>query len=61
MLSQLIYTSQAISGLTDACLQDIAVTAARFNSMVGISGLLVFDEGCFLQVLEGDDAAILPL
>ena len=61
MLSQLIYTSQAIEGLSHASLQDIAVTAARFNSMVGISGLLVFDEGCFLQVLEGDDAAILPL
>ena len=61
MLSQLIYTSQAIPGLSHACLQEIAVTAARFNTMVGISGLLVFDEGCFLQVLEGDAAAILPL
>lgn len=61
MLSQLIYTSQAIPGLTHVALQDIAVTAARFNSLVGISGLLVFDEGCFLQVLEGDDAAIVPL
>ena len=61
MLSQLIYTSQAQAGLSPDALQAIALAAARNNALVDVSGLLIYDQGCFLQVMEGEDELILAL
>lgn len=61
MLSQLIYTSQAHEDLTPEALQAIASAAARNNARVDVSGLLIYDQGCFLQVMEGEDPVILAL
>lgn len=61
MLSQLIYTSQAHEDLSPEALQAIASAAARNNARVEVSGLLIYDQGCFLQVMEGEDAVILAL
>lgn len=61
MLSQLIYTSRAQSEITPEALNAIASAAARNNAQTKVSGLLIYDQGCFLQVMEGDDAVIVAL
>jgi hypothetical protein len=42
-------------------LNDIARTAHRNNLESGVSGLLIFSEGQFIQILEGDTVEILQL
>jgi hypothetical protein len=58
MISQLIYTSDATDGLTDADLTDILEAARRNNAQLGLTGMLLFGRGHFIQVLEGADHAV---
>lgn len=58
MIKQLIYTSDAAEGLTDADLQAILESARRNNVQWGLTGMLLFGRGHFIQVLEGPDEAI---
>lgn len=58
MLSQLIYTSDAAPGLTDADLAAILASAHRNNPEWGLTGMLLFGRGHIIQVLEGPDDAI---
>ncbi|MBY0335558.1 MAG: BLUF domain-containing protein [Acetobacteraceae bacterium] len=37
---------------------DILVSARRNNERLGVTGALLFSEGCFAQVLEGPTAAV---
>jgi hypothetical protein len=58
MLSQLIYSSRSTHTMSYAQLRDINETAVRINSDNGLTGLLVYGQSCFLQILEGDRADI---
>ncbi|MGB0127101.1 MAG: BLUF domain-containing protein [Rhodocyclaceae bacterium] len=58
MLVQVIYTSCVAEELDDAALAQILDVSVRNNSRLGITGLLVFAAGTFMQVLEGEDAQI---
>lgn len=58
MIYRLIYSSKAADGMTDADLEDILETARTRNAENGITGMLLFTEGTFIQVLEGDKSAI---
>jgi hypothetical protein len=58
MLSRLIYASKALAKVDYPLLQDINDTAVRRNSMAGITGLLIYGQSCFLQVLEGARAEL---
>jgi hypothetical protein len=40
---------------------DILQTARKANSLLGISGLLLYRMGHFVQLLEGDEEAVLKL
>ena len=51
---RLIYSSIAKSTLSDQDIQDILENARRRNEVNGLTGMLLFDEGQFWQVLEGD-------
>ena len=51
---QLIYASAATRELEPAELEKILAAARRNNQPAGITGMLVYHEGSFLQVLEGD-------
>ncbi len=42
-------------------LNDISVEAHRFNQSNGITGVLIFCDGVFVQVLEGSTVAVLSL
>jgi hypothetical protein len=57
-LLRLTYASRAVEGLTREDLRDIASEAQRRNRRLGLSGLLLYVEGDFLQVLEGPGGAV---
>lgn len=50
---QLVYVSSACADISEDDLQDILCRARKTNRVLGISGMLVYLDGCFLQVLEG--------
>ena len=57
-MHRLIYTSRATRLLKEDELFRLLNTARSKNSADHITGLLIYHEGCFLQVLEGDKEAV---
>jgi hypothetical protein len=55
---QLIYASAAATVFTKDDLQTLLLRARKKNHAAGISGMLVYDQGSFLQVLEGPLSAV---
>jgi len=53
-LCRLTYCSHAISTLNYQDLKDILEKSQKNNTPLGLTGLLCFGNGMFLQVLEGD-------
>lgn len=58
---QIIYASAATRTMSAADLRDILKTARARNAAVGVTGVLVYDDGSFLQVLEGPEMAVTAL
>ncbi|HKQ10718.1 MAG TPA: BLUF domain-containing protein, partial [Rhizomicrobium sp.] len=60
-MRQLLYVSNTALeiGLND--LDRILTTSRRNNAMMGITGLLLFIDGGFLQILEGEERAVREL
>jgi hypothetical protein len=54
MLIQLIYTSKATGDLSDDQLAAILKASVSNNKLHGITGLLLFSRGTFMQLLEGE-------
>lgn len=61
MLYELIYRSTAKPGLSESDLKDILRTAHSFNKANNITGCLLYHEGQFLQMLEGEFQVLLQL
>jgi Arc/MetJ family transcription regulator len=57
-LTQLIYTSTAAREYDARELRTILDSAMRRNAQNSVTGMLMYSQGTFMQVLEGDDAAI---
>ena len=57
-LVRLIYVSSAVAELPDAALQAILESAVRHNAPSDITGMLLYCGGNFMQVLEGEEAAV---
>jgi hypothetical protein len=57
-LVQLIYVSSEKRPLSDDELDKILESCVRQNTLSGVTGMLLYSEGNFLQVLEGSEAAI---
>ena len=53
MLS-IIYTSKATSHVTPEMVELISETSARNNRQIGVTGLLLYGSGNYLQVMEGE-------
>jgi hypothetical protein len=53
-LFQIVYTSTATDSLDQAKLKELLKGSVRRNTQAGITGLLLFKDGCFMQVLEGE-------
>ena len=57
-LTQLIYVSERLERKA-SLLGDILESSVRRNRQNGITGMLLYAEGHFMQVLEGGEAAVL--
>jgi len=57
-MSQLIYTSRETQEFSPADLSKLLVRARRRNSAMGLTGMLIYQDGTFLQALEGGEAAV---
>ena len=53
MFRSVIYTSSAAPGFTVADLHDVLAVSRRNNARWHLSGVLLFEGGTFLQVVEG--------
>ena len=51
---QLLYVSRATVPMTETDLVDIVDRSCRKNARLGITGLLLYGRGNFIQVLEGE-------
>ncbi|MBL1137825.1 MAG: BLUF domain-containing protein [Chloroflexi bacterium] len=57
----LIYASSATEMLTEPALLEILEKAREKNARLGITGMLLYRGGNFLQVLEGEDESVREL
>jgi hypothetical protein len=57
-LAHIIYCSAASADFDEACIASILEQARVSNGARGITGMLLYVQRCFFQVLEGDPAAI---
>jgi hypothetical protein len=57
-MRQLLYASTTHREIADAVLNDILAASRKNNAKVGVTGMLLFIEGGFMQVLEGEDMAV---
>ncbi len=58
---RLIYSSEAAPGLAPPELETMLAESRIRNSAHGITGVLIFVDGAFLQILEGEKADVLDL
>ncbi len=61
MLIELLYTSSATNGVDENALVALLEVSRRNNEANNITGLLVYHEGTFMQVLEGEEEAVMRL
>jgi hypothetical protein len=60
-MRQLLYVSNTLSDLAPAALDNILTASRRNNALLGITGLLLYIDGGFLQMLEGEERALREL
>jgi hypothetical protein len=51
---QVVYSSAAVEPFSEAQLTELLARARRSNARLGVTGMLLYHEGSFLQVVEGD-------
>ena len=57
-LVQLAYVSSPRDGITATDVDEIVKSSTRNNSEIGVTGLLIWRENQFFQVLEGPELAV---
>ncbi len=57
----LIYVSAAVTWFSSTELHALLASSRQHNQRAGITGLLLYKDGNFMQVLEGDEAAVRAL
>ncbi|HEY0468187.1 MAG TPA: BLUF domain-containing protein [Polyangiaceae bacterium] len=55
---QIIYSSVAARPFSESDLSTLLLRVRRTNERLGVTGLLLSHEGCFLQALEGNEAVV---
>lgn len=58
---RLLYVSSAVRSFSKSDLADLLATSRANNSKQGITGLLLYKDGDFLQVLEGNETQVKKL
>jgi hypothetical protein len=57
-LVQLVYVSTSQIIWSDKCLEDLLVHSRKYNKAHGITGVLLYKNGRFMQVIEGLESDI---
>ena len=57
-MHQIVYTSGARQEFSATDLKKLLVAARMRNKAVGVTGMLVFHDGAFLQAIEGEKRAV---
>ncbi len=55
---QLLYISAAVHDFTEQELAELLLKARSNNEHMGVSGMLLYHEGSFIQALEGNEQAV---
>jgi hypothetical protein len=58
---QLVYVSSATVPFSEADLVELLTRSRENNTKLGVTGMLLFKDGNFMQVLEGDEQDVMPL
>ena len=61
MLFHLIYVSTAVAPMSDRDLLDLLQQSRARNARNRITGMLLYKDGNFMQVLEGDEANVMKI
>ena len=61
MMFYLIYVSSAVRPFLPSELVDLLSKSRTYNTEVGITGMLLYKDGNFMQVIEGEEEAVLTL
>jgi len=54
-MHQVVYSSAAVAPFRETELTQLLSVARTNNSRLGVTGMLLYDEGSFLQALEGEE------
>lgn len=54
-MHRLIYVSSATSRISEAEITDILKVSRRNNARQGLTGVMIYHEGSFFQILEGEE------
>lgn len=57
-MHRIVYTSTSREMMSERGLQHILRAARKYNGAYNITGLLIYHDGCFLQVLEGEQSLV---
>jgi len=57
-LKTIVYTSIAVRLMSDAELEALLITARNHNQELGVTGVLLYGGGNFMQCLEGPEDAV---
>jgi hypothetical protein len=57
-MNQVVYSSAAVAPFSETQLTELLARARTKNERLGVSGMLLYHEGSFLQVLEGDASVL---
>jgi len=60
-LYQIVYTSTAIESFSTADLKELLKGSVQRNTRAGITGLLLYNDGTFMQTLEGEKPLVITL
>lgn len=58
---QILYTSNAVNRMSEDELSNLLSKAKQNNAKLDITGMLVYNDGSFIQILEGDKQTIKAL
>jgi hypothetical protein len=58
MLIRIVYVSHEVRPLSTADLDALLEVSRRNNALLGVTGMLLYRDGDFMQVLEGEEDAV---
>jgi hypothetical protein len=57
-MNQVVYSSAALAPFSETQLSELLIRARKNNERLAVSGMLLYHDGSFLQVLEGEESTL---